>query len=219
MAITTNQTFSQRFAINPATAVTCVKPSGTVSLTVDSASGMHPRYAPYYLRRVRLSARDPLLALLKSQSIPCYPEVGQVAETANTFVVEFPVKSPAGAICRRELTALDQLQYWQMLKENFTEHNPSVTIYVDTDEWETVYTWIKTHWNIIGGLSFLPLEQTAYQLAPYEEISAEDDRCHQQSLNIDFSKLSAFEHADQTEMKRINSCEGSQCEIVSNRRA
>ncbi len=215
MAVDVNQTYAKRFGINPSTCITCVKPSGTVSQTVDCASGMHPRHAPYYIRRIRISATDALYKMLKDQGVPTHPEVGQTAAEATTFVLEFPVKSPEGAICRDDLTALDQLEHWKTVKLHYTEHNPSVTVSVGDDEWIPVANWVYANWDIVGGLSFLPRLNHVYQLAPYESI---DKQTHEKLLdtikNIDFSQLYKYEITDETEVKRELACMGGACEIV-----
>ncbi|MFN3385500.1 MAG: ATP cone domain-containing protein, partial [Candidatus Thermochlorobacter sp.] len=172
-AIRVNQDYAKRFGINASTCITCVKPSGTVSQLVDAASGMHPRHAPYYIRRIRISASDPLFKMLKDQKFPYKPEVGQVDGTATTYVLEFPVKAPEGAIYRDDLSALEQLEHWKMIKTNYTEHNPSVTVTVGDDEWLEVGNWLYKNWDIIGGLSFLPCTNHVYALAPYEAITKE----------------------------------------------
>lgn len=214
-AVSVNQEYAKRFGINTSTCVTCVKPSGTVSQTVDCASGMHARHAPYYIRRIRISASDALFKMLKKQGVPYHPEVGQSEMEATTFVLEFPVKSPQGAVCRDDLSAFDQLEHWKMVKNQFTEHNPSVTISVGEHEWITVANWIYQNWDIVGGLSFLPRFEHVYQLAPYEEI---DEQTYNDMLkkfhNIDFAQIIAYEHSDETEVKRELACAGGACEIV-----
>jgi ribonucleoside-triphosphate reductase len=130
VTIKENAKYAKRFGVNASTAITCVKPSGTVSKTFDTASGMHARFAPYYIQRIRISATDSLFRMLRDQGVPYHPEVGQSMETANTYVIEFPVKSPKGAVFKNDMTALDQLEYWKMVKMNYTEHNPSITISV-----------------------------------------------------------------------------------------
>src|SRR3989344_1417606 len=169
----TNKKYAKKFSVAQSTCTTCVKPSGTVSQTVDCASGMHPRHAPYYIRRVRISATDSLFKMLKDQGVPYYPEVGQTLETATTFVLEFPVKAPEGAICKDDIDAIAQLEHWKMVKEHYTEHNPSVTVSVGEDEWLKVADWLYENWNLVGGLSFLPRSDYVYQLAPYETITKE----------------------------------------------
>lgn len=213
-AIETNHMYARRFGINASTAVTCVKPSGTVSQLVDAASGMHPRFARYYIRRVRISAKDPLFIMLKEQKFPCYPEVGQDVATATTYVLEFPVQSPEGSITREDLSAVDHLEYWKMVKENYTEHNPSVTVSVADDEWIETAHWLYKNWNILGGLSFLPKSKTVYQLAPYEEITADEYCMRTKNLpGIDFSHIVIYEREDSTAGAKESACLGNICEI------
>lgn len=212
--IKTNKKYAERFGINASTAITCVKPSGTVSQTLGVASGMHPRHAPYYIRRIRISATDSLFKMLKDQGVPYYPEVGQQEETANTFVLEFPVKSPEGAVCKDDLTAIDQLEHWKLVKTNYTEHNPSVTISVGDDEWISVANWVYENWEIVGGLSFLPRSNHVYRLAPYEPITkAQYEEMTKRLQHIDYGKLYAYERQDETEMKRELACVSGVCEI------
>lgn len=155
-AIRVNRVYSKRFGVQQSTAVTAVKPSGTVSQTVDCSSGMHPRHSQYYIRRIRISATDSLFKMLKDQGVPCTPEVGQTPENATTYVLDFPVKAPDGSVFKDDLTAIQQLEYWKMVKVNYTEHNPSVTVSVGDNEWIEVADWVYKNWDIVGGLSFLP---------------------------------------------------------------
>lgn len=213
-AVEINRRYASRFGINASTAVTCIKPSGTVSQLVDAASGMHPRFARYYIRRVRISAKDPLFMMLKEQKFPCFPEVGQDAATATTYVLEFPVKSPEGSITREDLNAGDQLEHWKMVKENYTEHNPSVTISVADDEWIETAHWLYKNWDLLGGLSFLPKSKTVYQLAPYEEITEEEYRMRTQTCSgVDFSHIVIYEKEDATAGAKESACLGGACEI------
>lgn len=213
--IKTNKKYAERFGVNASTAITCVKPSGTVSQTIGVASGMHARHSPYYLRRIRISATDSLFKMLKDQGMQYFPEVGQSREGANTYVLEFPVKAPEGAICKDDLTALDQLAHWKLVKENFTEHNPSVTVSVGENEWIAVANWVYANWDIVGGLSFLPRSNHVYQLAPYEAISKERYEEYVARLpKIDYSKLYTYERQDETELKKELACAGGTCEIV-----
>ena len=214
-AIKANQIYSRRFKINESTCVTCVKPSGTVSQTVDCASGMHPRYAPYYIRRVRISSTDSLFKMIRDQGVPYQPEVGQSKEAATTFVFEFPIKAPKGAVVKDDVTAIKQLEFWKMVKLYYTEHNPSVTIYVSENEWIEVANWVYSNWDIIGGLSFLPRNDHVYQLAPYEEINEEKyNELVKKMGNIDFSKIITYEKADESDMKKELACSGGTCEII-----
>jgi ribonucleoside-triphosphate reductase len=213
-ALKINKEYSKKFGVPESTCVTCVKPSGTVSQTVDCASGIHPRYAPYYIRRIRISTTDPLFQMMKDQGIPYYPEVGQDKENATTWVLEFPVKAPAGSVYKDELTALQQLEHWKMVKENFTEHNPSVTIYVGETEWIEVGNWLYQNWEIVGGISFLPRNNHVYELAPYEEINEERYETLKEAIgDIDFSLIMVYEKEDATEVKKELACAGGACEI------
>lgn len=214
VALRTNQEFSKRFGVSPSTCITCVKPSGTVSQLVDAASGMHTRYAPYYIRRVRISATDPLFHMLKEQKFPYHAEVGQSETSASTYVLEFPVKAPEKT--HTNLTAVEQLRHWEMVKKNFTEHNPSVTVTVENDEWIEVANWLYGRWDILGGLSFLPKSDHAYQLAPYEEISeAEYNELKSKMPEIDFSQIMVYEKEDNTVGAKELACVGGVCEIES----
>ncbi len=213
-AVKVNQKYAKKFGINQSSAVTCVKPSGTVSQTVNCASGMHPRHSPYYIRRIRISATDSLFKMLHDQGVPNHPEVGQPLDTANTFVLEFPVESPKGVVFKNDLTALDQLEHWKIVKENYTEHNPSTTISVGDNEWIAVADWVYENWDIIGGLSFLPRNDHVYQLAPYEEITKEQyEEMIKKFDNVDYSKLMTYELQDETEQKKELACAGGTCEI------
>lgn len=214
-AIKQNKIYAKRFGITESTAITCVKPSGTVSQTVDCSSGMHPRHSQYYIRRIRIAATDTLFKMLKDQGVPYFPEVGQTMESATTFVLEFPVKAPEGSIFKDDMTAIEQLEYWKMVKENYTEHNPSVTVSVGDDEWIEVANWVYKNWNIVGGLSFLPRDNHVYQLAPYESITKEKyEELSRRLEHIDFSKIITYEKQDETDTKRELACAGNVCEIV-----
>lgn len=213
-AIKVNKQYAKRFGINESTAITTVKPSGNGSQTFDCSSGMHPRHAPFYIRRVRISATDALFKMLRDQGVPFSPEVGQSMETATTYVIDFPVKAPGGSVFKNDLSALEQLQYWKLVKENYTEHNPSTTISIGEDEWISVAHWLYENWDIIGGLSFLPRDNHVYQLAPYEEI--DEDRYNelmQRFKDIDFSKIMTYEMSDETDIKKELACVGGVCEV------
>ena len=213
-SIEVNKIYAKIFGINQSTCVTCVKPSGNSSQLLDTASGLHPRYAKYYTRRVRVSSMDTVFKMLKNQGVPYHPEVGQSEETATTFVLEFPVKAPDGAVTRHDLSAIEFLKHWKMIKMNFTEHNPSATVYVGADEWVAVGEWIYKNWDIVGGLTFLPRNENSYQLAPYEEI---DKKAYEQLCKkvagVDFSKLFSYEQVDNTQGAKELACVGGACEI------
>ena len=195
-------------------ATTCVKPSGTVSQLVDSASGVHPRFSQYYIRRYRIAARDPLFNMLKDLGIKANPENGQTKKDASTWVLEFPVKSPEGCVTRADVSALDQLKHYKNLQHNWCEHNASMTVYVRDDEWFEVGNWVYQNWDIINGVSFLPYSGGKYQLAPYEEI---DHRTYERLIKgqpiIDYKQLSQYENQDNTQGKAEYACVGDKCEI------
>ncbi len=210
----TNKEYAKKFKTPDSTCLTCVKPSGTVSQVVDSASGMHPRHSKYYVRRVRISATDVLFKMLRDQGVPYHPEVGQSEENATTYVLEFPVKAPDKAIVRDDLSALDQLEHWKLVKENYTEHNPSVTVSSGEDEWIGVANWVYNNWDIVGGLSFLPRTNHVYKLAPYEEITKERYEEMLKTVDhIDFSQIVTYERQDKTELAKELACAGGLCEI------
>ncbi|MDP3726527.1 MAG: ATP cone domain-containing protein [bacterium] len=214
VAIQTNKKYAKRFGINESTAITCVKPSGNGSQLFDSASGCHPRYAEYYIRRVRIEIHSPLFRMLKDLGVPYHPEVGQPADSATTFVLEFPIKSPKGAVTRHIPKALEQLEYWKMLKENYTEHNPSITVQVEDDEWTKVGNWVYENWDIVGGISFLPKSDHVYKLAPYEEITKEQyEQMTEHFPEIDFSKVVLYEYDDETTGSKELACVSGTCEI------
>ena len=214
VAIETNRKYAARFGINPSTCITCVKPSGNGSQLFDSSSGMHPRHARFYVRRVRIERHNPLFQLMRDASVPLYPEVGSTAENATTFVLEFPMRSPDKAIVKDDISAYNLLDHWKMLKENYTEHNPSTTISIGEDEWLNVANWVYEHWDIVGGLSFLPRSEHVYRLAPYEEITEEEYAKRKAAFpEIDFAKLMLYEYEDNTEGAKELACVAGACEV------
>lgn len=213
-AIAANREYATRFGVNQSTAVTAVKPSGTVSQTFNCSSGIHPRHAQFYIRRIRISATDSLFKMLRDQGVPHAPEVGQTEENAHTFVLEFPVEAPGGSTFGDDLSALEQLEYWKRVKLHYTEHNPSATISVGEDEWIPAVDWVAKNWDIVGGLSFLPRSNHVYRLAPYEAISEERYRALKAAFPVlDFSKLVHYERTDETEQKKELACAGGLCDI------
>ncbi len=213
-AIRVNKIYAKQFGVNQSTCITCVKPSGNLSQTVDSSSGIHPRHSAFYIRRVRIAATDALFRMLRDQGIPFHPEVGQTMENATTYVLDFPVRAPDKSVFKDDQTAIQQLEYWKMVKENFTEHNPSTTISVGEDEWIEVANWVYKNWDIVGGLSFLPRDSHVYQLAPYETT---DEKTYKEMLkrfeNIDFSKIVTYEATDELNQKAELACVGGVCTI------
>lgn len=209
--------FAEVLNISEPKQITLVKPSGTVSQLVNSSSGLHPRYSDYYIRRVRVNAKDPIARLLVDKQVPWNYEVGQTEEEHNTLVFDFPMKSPRGSINRHQWTAIEQLEYWKMFNDNWSDGNPSVTIYVSEDEWVEVGAWVYKNWNSVCGLSFLPKDSGVYQLAPYEEL---DENQYQEEIkkwkhiHIDFDKdLLAYEIDDTTEGAKTFACSGGSCEL------
>jgi ribonucleoside-triphosphate reductase len=214
-AISEARKWSKKLGINMSAAITCVKPEGTGSQMLNTASGIHPRYARFYIRRVRISATDPLFRMLREQGVPHSPENGQEPSTADTYVLSFPVKSPAGAKTRHDFTAIQQLDHWKMVREFWCEHNPSCTVYVAEHEWIDVMAWVYRNFDKITGLSFLPKnDDHVYQQAPYEEISeAEYNRLTAAFPTIDYTFLSSFELEDNTEGAKSYACTGDKCEV------
>lgn len=200
--------------INESKQVGLVKPSGTVSLMVNSSAGLHPRYSQFYIRRVRIDRMDPLARLLMDKNVPVFPETGSTMENCSTYVFEFPIKAPSNARLRDEMTAIQQLEYWKMIKEVWCDGNPSCTIYVKESEWLEILAWIWKNWDFIGGISFLPYDTGVYKLAPYEEISEEKyEELSKSFPEIDFSLLSQYEKEDETQGATEYACVGGACEI------
>jgi ribonucleoside-diphosphate reductase alpha chain len=209
--------FAKLLNINVPKQVTLVKPSGTVSQLVNCSSGLHPRYSDYYIRRVRVTRKDPIAKLLIDKGVPYNPEVGQENGNINTLVFDFPIKSPRGSITRNQLTALEQLDYWNMFNTYWCDGNPSVTIYVGEDEWVEVGAWVYKNWKDVCGLSFLPRDNNSYPLAPYEEITSKayHRACEMyKKVDIDFDlDLPPYELGDTTEGASTSACQGGTCEL------
>lgn len=207
-AVETNKIWAERLGINQSAAITCVKPSGTVSQLVDSASGLHPRFSPFYIRRVRNSINDPLTQFLASQGVPW--EMDKVSP--NTVVFSFPQKSPDGAVCKDGLTAIQQMEYWKHIQDNWCEHKPSITVYYGADEYMELGAWVWEHFDEVSGVAFLPRLEHTYEQAPYEEITAEQYEELRSSMpTIDWSLFTEAE--DNTEGSQTLACVGSNCEI------
>lgn len=214
-AVETATAWAHVLGINVPAAITCVKPSGTVSQLVDSASGLHPRYSRWYIRRVRVDAVDPLAQFLIQKGVPVHPEVGEEMHSANTLVFEFPIAAPSTAVFRDQETALEQLEYWKMLQEEYCEHKPSCTIYVKDDEWLAVGAWVQQNWDYISGISFLPYDGGVYKLAPYQECTeAEYLELKAQMPELDFKELAEFEAEDGTKGSKEYACTGGSCELI-----
>ena len=214
LAVQVNTITAGQLGIPASAAVTCNKPSGNSAQFLDTSSGIHARYAPFYLRRLRLAARSPLALHLQQLGLPIFPEVAQgTLDEARVWVVELPVKAPEGAIVRADLTALDQLGYWLLWKTRWTEHNPSCTIYVRPDEWVGLTGALKDVWAHIGGLSFMPKDEHTYALAPYEEISAATYHERVAALPASLGLDTIREVVDSTTLNQEYACMGGICEL------
>jgi ribonucleoside-diphosphate reductase alpha chain len=213
IAIDTNNEWANRLGIPVSAAITCVKPSGTVSQLVDSASGIHTRHSPYYIRTVRGDNKDPLTQFMKDQGVPNEP---CVMKPETTTVFSFPIKSPEGAVTRDDMTALDQLKTWLTYQRHWCEHKPSVTISVRDEEWMEVGAFVYKHFDEMSGVSFLPHSDHTYQQAPYQEVGKHDYESLLSLMpkDIDWSKLSEYEEEDNTVSMQTMACSGDVCEIV-----
>ena len=209
----TNNNLSSDLGINPSAAITCVKPSGTVSQLVDSASGIHARHSHYYIRTVRGDNKDPLTQFMIDQGIPNEPDVFKPDQTT---VFSFPVKAPAGAVVTEDMTAIEQLETWLMFQRHWCEHKPSVTINVRKDEWFEVGAFVYEHFDEMSGVSFLPYNEHTYQQAPYQEIgkSEYEELAKNMPEKIDWSLLTNYEESDNTVGMQTMACSGDSCEIV-----
>ena len=229
VAVATNAEWADRLGIPVSAAITCVKPSGTVSQLVDSASGIHTRHSPYYIRTVRGDNKDPLTQFMKDQGIPNEP---CVMKPDTTTVFSFPVKSPEGAVVRDDVSAMEQLKTWLIYQRHWCEHKPSVTVSVKDNEWMEVGAFVYEHFDEMSGVSFLPYDGGTYQQAPYQETGetegvyelfelepklitpAYKDLLEVMPKAIDWSKLSEYEQEDNTSGMQTLSCTGDSCEIV-----
>jgi len=212
-AIKTNKEWSEKLGIPQSAAITCVKPSGTVSQLVDSASGIHARHNPYYIRTVRGDNKDPITKFMKDQGFPCEPDV---TKPNHTTVFSFPMKSPDGAVCRQDMTALEQLELWKTYQEHWCEHKPSVTISVKEEEWVDTASWVYNNFDDISGISFLPFSDHTYKQAPYQDCSEEEyqELYSKMPKNVDWTGLSDYEQQDYTAGSQELACSAGVCEVV-----
>ncbi len=213
VAVRTNSDWADSLGIPTSAAITCVKPSGTVSQLVDSASGIHPRHSPHYIRTVRGDNKDPLTTFMKDQGIPSEPDVFKPDQTT---VFSFPVKAPQGAIVTDNVSAIEQLNTWLMYQRHWCEHKPSVTINVRKDEWFEVGAFVYEHFDEMSGVSFLPYNEHTYQQAPYQSCTKDDYKKLSKIMpkSIDWAKLSEYEKEDTTASSQTFACTGDVCEIV-----
>jgi ribonucleoside-triphosphate reductase (thioredoxin) len=213
VAVDTNAEWAKRLGIPVSTAITCVKPSGTVSQLVDSASGIHARHSAYYIRTVRGDNKDPLTQFMMDQGIPAEP---CVMKPDSTTVFSFPQKSPEGAVTRNDMTAIEQLELWMTYQRHWCEHKPSVTITVKDNEWMEVGAWVFKHFDEVSGVSFLPHSDHSYQQAPYQEIGKHDYETLLSVMpdRIDWARLSEYETEDTSKGTSTFACAGGSCEMV-----
>ena len=213
VAVETNEKWAALLGIPVAAAITCVKPSGTVSQLVDSSSGIHARHSPYYIRTVRGDNKDPMTQFMKDQGIPHEPDAFKPDQTT---VFSFPQKAPDGAVCTKDMTAIEQLEMWLMYQRNWCEHKPSVTINVKGEEWLEVGAFVYKHFDEMSGVSFLPFNEHTYQQAPYQDCGKADYEMLKSVMpeRIDWSKLSEYENEDNTSGSQTLACSGDSCEIV-----
>jgi ribonucleoside-triphosphate reductase (thioredoxin) len=211
VAVITNKEFAKAFKINQSTAITCVKPSGTVSQLVDSASGIHPRHAPYYIRRVRGDSKDPLTRFLMDAGVPCEADV----TNSEVMVFDFPQKAPMAL--KKPLTALQHLDLWKTYQDSWCEHKPSITVSVEEDEWMEVGAWVYENFDDVSGISFLPKSDHSYRQAPYEEITKEkyEELIAASPKDIDWAGLSEYELEDNTDSSQTLACSADGCEVVN----
>lgn len=213
LSVSVNEKEAKSLNINPSVSITCVKPSGTVSQLTGVSSGIHPWYSEYYVRSVRADNKDPLTQFLKDSGIPFEPDV---MKPEATTVFYFPIKAPKNAVLTKDLTAIDHLEMWKTYRTHWTEHNPSVTINVEEDEWMRVGAWVFDNFDSIGGVSFLPAVEHSYKQAPYQEISKEEYESWVSKMpdSIRWDMLSLYETTDGTTGSQELSCVAGACEIV-----
>jgi ribonucleoside-diphosphate reductase alpha chain len=211
--IEVNAEWAKRLGINPAAAITCVKPSGTVSQLTDAASGMHPRHSQYYIRTVRADIKDPLCQMMQEAGFPSEP---CVMRPDHTRVFSFPMKSPDGCLTRNDLTAIEHLNLWLTYQRHWCEHKPSITITVREHEWMDVGAWVYEHFDEVSGISFLPHSDHSYKQAPYQDCTKEEYETllAQMPKNVNWSDLSKYEKEDRTAGSQTYACSGDKCELV-----
>lgn len=208
-AIVTNEQWAKKLGINQAAAITCVKPEGTVSQLTDSASGLHPRYAPFYIRRIRADVSDPLSDFMKEQGVPWEVDVTNPMQV----VFSFPIKSPEGSVQRNSVTSIQQMTHWKMMQDKWCEHKPSVTVYYKPEEFLALGQWVWDNFDTISGVAFLPYDNGSYQQAPYEEVTeARYNELAAAMPAIDFSLFK--EEEDNTTGAQMLACSAGSCEIL-----
>tara|TARA_B100000900_G_scaffold188373_1_gene159575 strand:- start:270 stop:2186 length:1917 start_codon:yes stop_codon:yes gene_type:complete len=212
MSVDTNKEYADALKINQSTAITCVKPSGTVSQLVDSASGIHARHNPYYIRTVRGDKKDPLTKMMVDFGFPAEDDV---MKPKDTTVFSFPIKCSEDAVFRQDMTAIEQLELWKTYQEHWCEHKPSVTISVKENEWIDVGAWVYKYFDLMSGVSFLPYSEHTYKQAPYQDCDENEykELLKKMPTNVDWSKLSDYETSDMTVGSQELACSAGSCEI------
>jgi ribonucleoside-triphosphate reductase (thioredoxin) len=233
VAVETNKKWAKRLGINQAAAITCVKPSGTVSQLVNSASGIHPRFSPYYIRTVRADSKDPMAQYMLKAGFPCEVDATKVTRKPSvdndrshlrpteqdlyhgtTLIFSFPVKSPEGAIYTTDMGALEQLKLWKIYQDNWCEHKPSITVYYKDDEFFDICSWMWKNFDMMSGISLLPYSDHTYDQAPYTECTEAQYNALQKVMpGFDWQALAAFEFEDMTTGSQELACVGGMCEI------
>ena len=212
-AVKTNKEWAEKIGIPQSTAVTCVKPSGTVSQLVDAASGIHTRHAPYYIRTIRSDKKDPLAKMMVDIG---FPVENDVTKPDHTYIFSFPMKGPENAIYRKDVSAIQQLELWLIYQKSWCEHKPSVTVSVKEDEWPEVGAWVWNHFDEMSGVSFLPFSDSMYQQMPYQDCTKEEYEVLSNKMpkNVDWTKLSDYEKTDTTVASQTLACSSAEgCDI------
>jgi ribonucleoside-triphosphate reductase len=212
-AIVQNKVTAKSIGINESVAITCVKPSGTVSQLVDAASGIHARHNPYYIRTVRADVKDPLCVFMQDKGFPCEPDL---MKPEHTMVFSFPMKTPKKAVFRTDMTAIEQLDLWLKYQRFWCEHKPSITVSVKEDEWMEVGSWVWKHFDEVSGVSFLPFSDHTYKQAPYQDCTEEEYKELLKALpkDVDWAELGDYEQEDNTAGTQTFACSGNSCEVV-----
>ena len=213
VAYETNKEWAEKFGIPVSAAITCVKPSGTVSQLVDSSSGIHARHNPFYIRTIRADNKDPLCKMMKERGFPHEPDV---TKPDHTTVFSFPQKAPEDAVCRQDMTAWRQLSIWHIYAKHWCEHKPSVTVSVKEDEWINTAAWVYSNFDDVSGISFLPFFEYVYRQAPYQDCTEKEynEALKQMPANVDWAELTKYESQDYTVASQELACTGNSCEII-----
>ena len=213
VAVDTAKEWADKIGIPMSAAVTCIKPSGTVSQLVDAASGIHARHSPYYIRTVRADKKDPLAKMMIDAGFPAEDDV---TKPDHTYVFSFPIKSPDNAIYRSDMNAIQQLELWLTYYRHFCEHKPSITVSVREEEWPEVGAWVWNHMDEMSGVSFLPFSDHVYAQAPYQDCTKEEYEAllNKMPKNVDWSKLADYERQDSTIASQELACAAGGCEII-----